>query len=298
MPAKKKFPIVPILLIILPLWLIASGAFALVKYFKDEKATELASQKRFAQSVSISDIEDNLKKIITFIGERNTSEPERLSATSSMIQGLLGQSNIGFEVFTTKGPADFPLIQVTIPSANEDAAPVWLITSYDSPLGSTGAEKNATGIVATIATAQALAADQPAHPIRFLFIPHANEAESPLVETATIVKDLINSRPTAKAILCVEAMSAAEPLILSSRDTEVYPTTEFNGLGEILGAEITCLGDDFDLASTLFEMNLPALRVATRPTLLPEEKDEKLPFAPTLAASTGRLIELVQRLSK
>jgi hypothetical protein len=45
----------------------------------------------------------------------------------------------------------------------------------------------------------------------------------------------------------------------------------------------------------LFQMNLPAVRVSTRPLLLPDEADEKLPFAPTVAASTGRLIELVRR---
>jgi hypothetical protein len=93
-------------------------------------------------------------------------------------------------------------------------------------------------------------------------------------------------------------MGDAEELILSSRDTEALPTTELDGLGKILGAEVICLGDDFDLASTLFEMNLSAIRVSTRPTLLPDENDDKLPFAPTLAASTGRLIELVNRLAK
>ena len=293
-----KVPVVPILLVVLPAWLIASAGFALVKYFKDEKATELASQQRFAQSVSIPDIQDNLNKIVTLIGERNTGKPEKLSATSSMIQGLLGQSNIGFDTFLTKGPADFPLIQVAISSENDKAAPIWIVTSYDSPLGSRGAEKNASGLVATLATAQALADQKPARPIRFLFVPHANEAESPVIETAAMAKEIIASHPAAKAILCIEAMSAAEPLIISSRDTDAYPTSEFEGLGEILGAEVICLGDDFDLASTLFEMNLPAIRVATRPTLLPEESDDKLPFPPTLAASTGRLIEFIERLSK
>ena len=93
-------------------------------------------------------------------------------------------------------------------------------------------------------------------------------------------------------------MAFAETLILTSRDTEATPVEEFVGLGKILGAEVTCLGDDFDLASTLYETGLPAIRIATRPTLLPEEKDDKIPFAPTLAASTGRLIQLIQRLTK
>ena len=44
-------------------------------------------------------------------------------------------------------------------------------------------------------------------------------------------------------------------------------------------------------------MNLPAVRVATRPLLLPDEADDQLPFAPTVAAATGRLIELIRRCS-
>jgi hypothetical protein len=45
-------------------------------------------------------------------------------------------------------------------------------------------------------------------------------------------------------------------------------------------------------------MGHPTIRISTRPMLLPDEADNKVPFAPTLAASTGRFIELVRRLSK
>jgi hypothetical protein len=93
-------------------------------------------------------------------------------------------------------------------------------------------------------------------------------------------------------------MGDAETLSLSSRDTTAIPPVDFADLGKILGAEVVCLGEDTDLASILFEMGRPAVRVATRPMLLPDEADDKLPFAPTLASSTGRLIELVRRLSK
>jgi len=298
MASGKKFRIVPLLLVILPVWLIVSACFALVKYFKDEKKTEAEAEKRFSQSVSTPLIADDLRKFVNVIGERNTANPTKLRSAASMIEGLLGPSNTGYEVTSIDGPADFPVLQVTIPGTDDKAAPVWLVTSYDSPVGSPGAEKNATGLSATLAAAQALANSSPSHPIHFLFLPHVNEADSPIVETALIASNLIKNAPDPKAILCIEAMGDAETLILSSRDTEALPTTEFDGLGKILGAEVICLGDDFDLASTLFEMGFPALRVSTRPMLLPDEKDDKLPFAPTLAASAGRLIELVERLSK
>jgi hypothetical protein len=297
-PEAKKPRIVPWLLVILPAWLIISAAFALVKYFRDEKAAAVEETQRFAQSVSSGSIADDLNKIVNVIGERHTGKPEKLSATSSMIRGVLGPSNTGYEVKAITGPGAFPLLHVTIPSLKADAAPLWVLTSYDSPPGSRGAERNATGLAATLATAQALAGDKPARPVHFLFLPHANEPEAPVIETALIASKLIGASPVPKAVLCIEAMGDAETLILSSRDTAALPAVEFADLGKILGAEVVCLGEDTDLASILFEMDRPAVRVATRPMLLPDETDDKLPFAPTLAASTGRLIELVRRLSK
>lgn len=297
--SKKKRPIIiPILLVLLPAWLIISAGLGLVKNLKDEEEATQKAEQLFARDLSSDLIADDLNKLVTLIGERNTATPEKLAATASMLQGLLGPSNTGYLINLTKGPADFPIIQVTVQGAAASAGPIWVLTSYDSPPGSRGAEKNATGLAATLAAAQALANSTPSHPIHFLFLPHANEPDSPLAETALSVASLIKNAPQAKAILCVEAMGARETLILTGRDTESLPTKEFAGLGEILGAEIICLGDDSDLASTLFEMNLPALRIATRPTLLPEEKDEKLPFAPTVTAAAGRLLELIKRLAK
>ena len=70
------------------------------------------------------------------------------------------------------------------------------------------------------------------------------------------------------------------------------------GLGAVYHAEVVCLGDDTDLASTFFEVGLPAVRVATRPLMGTNEADDRLPFVPTLASATGRLIELIRRCSE
>lgn len=298
MEETKKSRVLPWLLVILPLWLVVSGVFALVKYFNDQEIEAIEAEQRFSKSVSAASIEDDLKKIIQLIGERNTAKPDQLSAIASMIEGSLGPSNIGYQVSKIESPTDFPILKVTVPASKKSAAPIWILTSYDSPSGSRGAERNATGLAATLAAAQALADQTPAQPIHFVFVPHANEADAPVIETATIVANLIQAETDAHAILCVETMGDSEKLILSSRDTEALPDFNIDDLGKILGAEVVCLGDDFDLASTLFEMKLPAVRVATRPMLLPDESDEKIPFAPTLASSTGRLIELIKRLSK
>jgi hypothetical protein len=298
MDEKRKSRIIPWLLVILPVWLIASGVFAIVKYFKDQDTKQAQTEQRFAKSVSSESIADDLKKIISLIGERNTSKPEQLAAIASMIQGILGPSNTGYQVYNIKSPTDFPIIKVSISSSNESAGPIWILTSYDSPDQSRGAEKNATGLAATLATAQSLADFVPAQPIHFLFLPHVNEDDAPISKTAITVSKLIEAEAEPRAVFCIEAMGDAETLIFSSRDTTALPAVDFEDLGKILGAEVVCLGDNFDLSSILFEVNLPAIRISTRPTLLLNESDDKIPFAPTVAASTGRLIELIRRLSR
>ncbi len=284
------------MLVVLPLWLLVSAIGALWYYFHLEKKEALVEQERFAQAVSIPLLADDLKKIVEVIGERNASSAGAgLARMASMIEGLLGPSNTGYVIRKTRGPGEWPILQVTLTGKATSAPAVWVVTSYDSRAGSKGAEANASGLTATLAAAQALARDKPKHPVHFIFLPHANDAESPVIETAAKFLELTKSVGAPKAVLCVEAMGAGEALWLSSRETSASPLSLVSGLGAVYGAEVICLGDDSDLASILFEMNLPAVRVATRAQLTAAEADERLPFAPTVAASTGRLIELIRR---
>lgn len=289
---------VTVLIVLLPLWLVVSGIGAMWYYFHREKKQALVEQERFAQNVSTPLLADDLRKIVEVIGERNASSDSakaNLSRTASMIEGLLGPTNTGYAVRPTKGPAAWPLLQVTLSGADPQAPAVWVVTTYDSRAGSRGAEANATGLAATLAAAQSLARDKPKGSVHFVFLPHANDLESPVAETAARFQELAKLAGPPKAILCVESMGAGEALWLSSRDSTAVPLELVTGLGAVYGTEVVCLGEDTDLASTLFEMNLPAVRVATRPLVLASEADDRLPFAPTVTASTGRLVELIRR---
>lgn len=292
-PRRPKW--VTVLLVVLPLWLIASGAVAVwFSFHRDKKQVE-EEQQRFAQSVSVPMIADDLRKLVDIIGERNGSSEtavNNLTRTASMIEGLLGPGNTGYAVQRERGPAEWPLIHVTLRGKNAGQPAVWVVTSYDSRPGSPGVEANATGLAATLAAAQALARDTPAVSVHFVFLPHANDPESPLLETAAKFHEMA---ATPKAVLCVEAMGASEELWLSSRDTDAAPLALVDGLGTVRGAEVVCLGDDTDLASVFFEMGLPAVRVSTRPMLTADEPDDQQPNAVTVAASAGRLVELIRR---
>ncbi|NQX00219.1 hypothetical protein HQ447_06130 [bacterium] len=295
---KRRPRWVTFLLVLLPLWLVGSGGAALWYYFHLEKKEARVEQERFAQAVSTPLLADDLRKIVEIIGERNASSEvaaANLSRAASMIEGLLGPTNTGYAVRRTNGPAKWPLLQVTLTGKNPQVPAVWVLTTYDSRAGSRGAEANASGLAATLAAAQAVARDKPAASVHFVFLPHANDLESPVVETAAKWVELAKSAGPPKAVLCVDAMGGGENLWLSSRETTAAPLGLVSGLGAVYGAEVVCLADDNDPASMLFEMGLPAVRVATRARLAADEPDERIPFAPTVTASAGRLIELIRR---
>lgn len=292
-PKRPKW--VPLLLVMLPVWLVVSGGAAVWFFLHRENKEAQAEQARFARAVSSPALADDLQKLVEIIGERHGSSEsaaKNLTRTAAMIEGLLGPSNTGYAVRRMQGPADWPLIHATVTGKKPDAPAVWVVSSYDSRPGTPGVEANATGLAATLAAAQALAGEIPEMSIHFVFLPHANDPESPVLETAAKFKEMAASP---KAVLCVEAMGAGEELWLSSRDTAAAPLGLVQGLGSVRGAEVVCLGEDVDLSSVLFEMDLPAVRVATRPIVTAEEPDDKLPPAATVAASSGRLVELIRR---
>ena len=287
-----------LLLILLPVWLIASGGMALWYYFHREKEEANVEQARFAQAVSIPMMKDDLHKFVEVIGERNSSSEtagSNLSRTAVMIDGFLGPSNTGYQINRHQGPGEWPLIEVMLRGQNPKSPPVWVVSSYDSRPGSRGGDANASGIAATLAAARAMASDKPSSSVHFVFLPHGNDPDGPIIETAAKFKEFTKTTGPAKALLVVEAMGGGESLWVSSRETSATPLNLLSGIGAVHGAEDICLGDDADLASVLFEMDLPAVRVSTRPRIAQDQDDEKVPFAPTVAASSGRLIELIRR---
>jgi hypothetical protein len=286
------------LLVLLPLWLLASGAGAVWYFLHAEKHQELRGERRFARAVSGEMMADDLRKLVELIGERHASSESaarNLTRTASMIEGLLGPGNTGYAVRRASGPGEWPLLHVTLAGDKTPAPAVWVVSSYDSRPGSPGAEANASGLAATLAAAQALAGASFPAGIHFVLIPHANDPDSPVLETAARLRDLVRQSGEPRALLCVEAMGADRHLWLSSRDTAAAPLSLAHEIGVIRGVEDVCLSDDADLASVLFEMGLPAVRVATRAQVAPEEPDNTPPDAAVTAAATGRLIELIRR---
>ena len=287
-----------LVLVLAPLWLIVSAGFAVHHRVTSEASEEQRPRNQFSRSISTKEIGDDLRKITTWIGERHPSgdaPAKNLTRTAAWIEGLLGPSNTGYVIEKKQAPLQWPILMAKLPGKDPNKSAVWVITTYDSKAGSNGIEVNATGLVASIAAARALAGSEVNANIHFVFLPHFNDPDSPRMETAALLKNLIAENPLPKAVLCVEAMGAQEKLQATSRDATLLANLPLHDLATAVEADPACLDDDKDLASVLFEMGLPAARIASRPPLASDEPDDRMPAESTLAQSAIYLTELIKR---
>ncbi|MEP4078842.1 hypothetical protein [Haloferula sp.] len=285
-------------LVILPAWLVISAGFGVWKYYQDSKKEEIIEPSKFATPISPDRISDDMRKLVEIVGPRNVGSEEGangLTRAASMIQGSLGPGNAGYRVELEGGPetpnGQWPVIMATLPGGS--AQPLWVIAGYDTLGG--GVEANSSGLASVLAVARAVAGEKPRRPVKFAFLPHAYDTDGPVLP---LLDRFTRKLGKPDLVLVVEAMGAKGELMISSRDAEALARPSFEAHGAIVGAEAVCLEDDFDLASTLFELNQPAIRVATRRVVREGEADEVLPDAAKHAASTRALAELVMELAR
>lgn len=300
---RKSRKWLTIALLTIPIWLLASGGVGVWLYFRHQAEKEREEVARFSQNVSSAALDRDLQTLAFSIGERNpeANAGKGLTQAAAWIEGSLGPSNAGYPVKKIPGPVagqtSWPLIRVTVRGSKPDVPAIWVMAAYDSAEKSRGVEAGATAVVAGMAAAQALAADKPQRSVHFLFIPHGNERSDLAGLSFEKVRQLVQTEGKPLAVVCVDAMGAGEELWVSSRDTAnaVLPTV--GNLGKIVGAEVICLNDANDVSSELFALGLPAVRVATRAPVAEGESDEALPVSTIFAASTGRLVEWIRRIS-
>ena len=285
-------------LVILPAWLVVSAGLGVWKYYYDFKKEEIIEPSKFATPISADRIADNVRKLVDVVGPRNAGSvggAKGLRRAASMIQGSLGPGNAGYRVELENGPetpnGEWPIIVATLPGGSSQ--PLWIVTGYDTLGG--GVEANSSGVASVLAVAHSLAGEKLRRPVKFAFLPHAYEADGPVL---LLLDQFTRILGKPDLVLVVEAMGAKSELMVSSRDSEILKRPAFERHATIVGAEAICLEDDFDLASTLFELNQPAVRVATRRVVGEGEADDKVPDAAKHAASTQALAELVVDLAR
>lgn len=287
-----------LVLVLAPLWLIVSAGLAIRHRINSEAGDEQRPRNQFSRSISSLEIGDDLRKITTWIGERHPSgdgPAKNLTRAAAWIEGLLGPSNTGYVIEKKQAPLQWPIMMVKLTGKNPNKSAVWVITTYDSKDGSNGIEANATGLVASIAAARALAGSEVSANIHFVFLPHFNDPESPRMETAAMLKNLISQNPAPSSVLCIEAMGAQATLQVTSHDATLLANLPLHDLATPVETDNACLHDDSDLANVLFEMGLPAVRIATRPPLSSDERDDRMPAESTIAQSAMNLTEFIKR---
>ncbi|MCW1921395.1 M28 family peptidase [Luteolibacter arcticus] len=290
------------LLWLVPLGLVLSSGIGLWLHFRAKEAAAKVEQARFTTAISTDLLRDDMGKLLTFVGERHVSSAagiQGLNRAAAMIEGSLGPANAGYRIESIAGPEiaenRWTILIATLRGSDERAAPLWIVTPYDSRPGSPGAEANASGIASVMATAHALANSTPKRAVHFAFVPHAYDAEAPVMETQDQLSRRIGK--ASSTVLVVEATGSREKLMISSRDADNAALRQAPDLGEVVGADAICLEDDFDLSSTLFELGLPAARISTRPVVKADEADGTAPDPATHAAATRALVALIERLS-
>jgi hypothetical protein len=286
------------MLVILPAWLMVSAGFGWWKFYHDSKKEEVIEPSKFATPIEAKRLADDMRKLVEIIGPRNVGTAagaKGLTRVASMIEGSLGPGNAGYRVELEKGPVtpngEWPMIVATLPGGDLQA--LWIVAGYDTR--GAGVEANSSGVASVLTVARSLAGEKPLRPVKFAFLPHAYDADGPVLPMLDEFTRLLG-KP--HLVLVVEAMGAKGELMISSREVDALVNPAIEKHGTIVGAEAVCLEDDFDLASTLFELNQPTVRVATRRVVREGEVDDRMPDPAQHAAATKALAELVMELAR
>jgi len=306
-PVKKSRWVV-VLLWLVPAWLIISAGGGIWMYFQAKKEQERKESIKFARAVSAKSIADDLKKVATFIGPRNPAFEDGIGLTraAAWIEGTLGPSNTGYTVRQIPGPSRWPILRIDFRGTDENAPSLWVVCAYDSAIvEKAGDTTYSAPVVAQIAAAQALAKEQPAATIHFVFLPHAtdiNGGKDPFAPypgkaedllTASTLRNacfdklaaMIREEGTALSVLVLDRMSGGQFVNVSTPDT-ANPVLAI--VPSALGVR-SSIPDNGMLVSFLYQKGLPAVRISSSSAAEPEED----PLTPLC----GQLVELIQRLA-
>jgi len=286
-PIRKRRPWVVVLLCTIPLWLLVSGGLGIWGYFRAQKAEQRKESARFATAVSASSMADDFQKLSVAIGARNGSvdEGRGLTRAASWIEGTLGPSNTGYTVQRILVPQTgaWPILRIDLRGSDEKAAPLWIAVAYDTPSTSEGILDSSSAVISAIAAAQALAGEKPVRPVRFVFLPSSglDSIDAAFVKLAT-------AEGAPHAVLCLGSMRVGESLEVSAEGNH-QTVTVLGSLGQ--SSPLSQANDP--MASRLSLAGLPVAVISSKP--LPEAGSVTTE-PERLAASTGRLVELIRRL--
>ena len=278
-------------LALLPVWLVASAGVAIWWSLHTEEAKKLEQQKRFAQDMSVERIADDLRKFNEVIGPRHTRDAQasaNLTRAASMIEGVLGPANTGYQVKPIAGPGAWPILRASLESPGKHAASYWVLCAYDSDPDQTAAQTPSSGVTAVIAAAQAMAADLPENDLHFIFLPHGHQPGAPVADTLGKLTGLMDVPPA--LVICVEDMARGPELRVLATETALEPMAALSGLGTLRAGESPLPG----LAGHCQQAGLTAAAASSTAETGPTADRP----AAAIAVNSGRLVEWLRRCTR
>ena len=198
--------------VLVPVWLLVSCGIGLWAHFHFEKKEQQEQKHAYRRSINEVSLLDDFVKIADDIGGRNLAQMNgvaSLKRMSSMIEGSLGISNMGYEVKKVPGVeidgVSLPIYTVDV-MRRETKQEIWLVVPYDSPSNAPRGAASASALSVSFAVAQALIGQPIENNVRFLFVPGAYASEDLRMDLLGKCQRLMNLGGRAKQVLVLGSM--------------------------------------------------------------------------------------------
>lgn len=293
-------------IVLVPVWLLVSGGIGLWAHFHFEKKEQQEQKHAYRRAINETSLLDDFSKIADDIGARNLTKMNgvvSLSRMSSMIDGALGVSNMGYDVKKIPGieidGASLPIYTVDVLRL-ETKEEIWIVVPYDSPADAPRGAASASALSVSFAVAQALVGQPLQSNVRFLFVPGAFASEDLRMDLLGKCQRLIQLGGRAKQVLVLGSMLHAGPISAVGQDATQPIFLQKHIPIEIVTAAEYCMQDDVRFSQLLLESGVPATEIfaAADESIDPELEDSMTPPAKLIAAQAEQVLSLIKSLAQ
>jgi hypothetical protein len=306
MAANKGFTWMKFFIVLVPVWLLVSGCIGLWLHFHIEKKEREEQRHAYRRAINEESLLDDFVKIADGIGSRNLTQMNgaaSLGRMSSMIEGSLGVSNMGYEVKKIPGiiidDVSLPIFTVDV-LRRETKQEIWLVVPYDSPADSPRGAASASSLSLSFAVAQALVGQSLESNVRFLYVPGAFASEDLRMDLVGKCQRLIQLGDRAKQVLVLGSMLHAGALSAVGQDATQPLFVQKNIPIAMVSAAEYGMQNDVRFSQLLLEKGVPTSEIFARSDHMndPKIEDSMTPPAKLIAAQAEQVLALIKSLAQ
>ena len=293
-------------IVLVPVWLLVSGGIGLWAHFHYEKKEQQEQKLAYRRAINEASLLDDFVKIADGIGARNLAQMNgvaSLSRMSSMIDGALGVSNMGYEVKKIPGVEidgrSLPIYTVDV-LRRETKEEIWIVVPYDSPADAPRGAASASALSVSFAVAQSLVGQPMESNVRFLYVPGAFASEHLRMDLLGKCQRLILLGDRAKQVLVLGSMLHAGSLSAVGQDATQPLFVQKNIPIAVVSAAEYCMQDDVRFSQLLLESGVPATEIFAQAdeSIDPSLEDSMTPPAKLIAAQAEQVLSLIKSLAQ